>query len=527
MKHLALSGFMGTGKSTVGPRLAAQLGVEFVDTDTEIERVAGKTIPDLWRDEGEAAFRAREAALVERLLASDRRRVIAFGGGTVTHRGIRRAALDRALVVTLTASATTCVARVTDVAGRPNLAVGGDPVARARDLLADREAAYAECHLAVSTEALDVGAVVAAIVALEARDPLLVPLGTRSYCIDVCDGEPGRLTQALARCAPSKLVIVTDSNVERTRGPAIELALRPLGLPTLRVTMPPGEQHKTLSSACAIWDAALGGGVDRDAVVVAAGGGVVGDLAGFAAACLLRGVRFVQVPTTLLAMVDASVGGKTGFDHPVGKNLIGAFHQPTAVVADLSHLETLPVREFRCGLAEVVKVALATDASLLDAVEREAGDVAAGDRTALQPVVREAIRAKIAVVRDDEREAGARALLNLGHTVGHALEAHGGYARWLHGEAVALGLVAELRAMAILGWTPPELVERITRLLTALGLPTRAAASEIAAAWPYVSADKKRAGDDVRVVVVTGPGVSHIERVSLAELRDAVLRGCE
>ena len=149
MKHLALSGFMGTGKSTVGPRLAAQLGVEFVDTDTEIERVAGKTIPDLWRDEGEAAFRAREAALVERLLASDRRRVIAFGGGTVTHRGIRRAALDRALVVTLTASATTCVARVTDVAGRPNLAVGGDPVARARDLLADREAAYAECHLAV------------------------------------------------------------------------------------------------------------------------------------------------------------------------------------------------------------------------------------------------------------------------------------------------------------------------------------------------------------------------------------------
>jgi shikimate kinase / 3-dehydroquinate synthase len=527
MKHIALSGFMGTGKSTVGPRLAARLGVEFVDTDAEIERAAGKTIPELWRAEGEAAFRAREAALVEGVLAADRQRVIAFGGGTVTNKTTRRAALDRALVVTLTASATTCVARVPDVANRPNLAVGRDPVARARELLADRQAAYAECHMAVSTEALDVDAVVAAIGALEARDPLLVPLGTRSYCIDVCDGELGRLTHAVAGCAPSKLVIVTDSNVERARGAAIDAALRPLGLTTTRVTMPPGEQHKTLSSVSAIWDAALGAGVDREAVVVAVGGGVVGDLAGFAAACLLRGVRFVQVPTTLLAMVDASVGGKTGCDHPVGKNLIGAFHQPSAVVADLSHLETLPAREYRSGLAEVVKVALATDALLLDRVEREARNLAGGDRSALRTVVRDAIRAKIVVVRDDEREAGARALLNLGHTVGHALEAHGGYAKWLHGEAVALGLVAEMRAMGLLGWTPPQLVERVTRLLNALGLPTRAAPSDIAAAWPFVGADKKRAGDDVRVVVVTAPGVSHVERVSIADLRDAVLRSCE
>ncbi|HXN33066.1 MAG TPA: 3-dehydroquinate synthase [Polyangiaceae bacterium] len=525
MKSVVLSGFMGTGKSTVGPRLAARLGIPFVDTDAEIERAAGRTIAELWRDEGEGAFRAREAALAERWLTGGSPLVVAFGGGTVTGERTRRLAIDRALVVTLTASADTVVARVPDVPARPNLALGGDPVARARELMAQREAAYAECHLAVSTDALGVDAVVGAIMALVARDPLVVPLGTRSYCVDVCDGDGSHLTHAVARCAPSKLVLVTDSNVERMRGAAIDAALRPLDLPGTRVTLPPGERHKTLASVGAIWDAALGAGVDRDAVVVAVGGGVVGDLAGFASACLLRGVRFVQVPTTLLAMVDASVGGKTGFDHPVGKNLIGAFHQPSGVVVDLAHLETLPAREYRAGLAEVAKVALAIDAPLLERLERDAKSLVRGDRGALMPAVREAIQAKIRIVRDDEREAGARALLNLGHTIGHALEAHGGYSRWLHGEAVALGLLAEVRATAALGWTPPALVERAHRLLEALGLPAKVSAAEIAAAWPYVGADKKRAGDAVRFVVVTAPGVSHVQRVPLVELREAVLRG--
>ncbi len=524
MKSVVVSGFMGTGKSTVAPRLAARLGMPCVDTDAEIERAAGKTIPELWRDEGEAAFRAREAALVERLLIGGGPQVIAFGGGTVIRKETRRLSLDRALVVTLTASPETVVARVPDVGARPNLAIGGDPAARARELLAQREAVYAECHLTVSTEALDVDAAVSTIAALVERDPLVVPLGTRSYCVDVCDGDRSRLTEAIARCSPSKLVLVTDSNVERMRGASIDAALRPLDLPATRVTLPPGEQHKTLASVAAIWDAALGAGVDREAVVVAVGGGVVGDLAGFAAACLLRGVRFVQAPTTLLAMVDASVGGKTGFDHPVGKNLVGAFHQPAAVVADLAHLETLPARELRAGLAEVVKVALALDASLLDRLEREVANVVRGDRKALLPIVRDAIQAKIRVVRDDEREAGARALLNLGHTIGHALEAHGAYSRWLHGEAVALGLVAEMRAMSLLGWTPPSLVERARRLLEGLGLPTQVTAAEIVASWPYVGSDKKRTGESVRMVVVTAPGSSHVKRVPLVELRAAVFR---
>jgi shikimate kinase / 3-dehydroquinate synthase len=514
---------MATGKSTVGPPLAARLGVPFVDTDVEIERAACKAITVLWREEGEAGFRARESALVERLLSDGVPRVLALGGGAVTTPSTRRLVTERALVVTLTASPEAIVARVGDVAARPNLALGGNPVARARELLAQRAESYAECHLSLSSEALDVDALVDAVAALVARDPMLVPLGSRSYGIDVCEGEPLRLTDAVARCAPSSVVLVTDSNVQRARGATFDEALHPLALPITRVTLPPGETHKSLATVATIWDAALGAGVDRDALLVAAGGGVVGDLAGFAAACLLRGVRFVQAPTTLLAMVDASVGGKTAFDHAAGKNLIGAFHQPSAVVADLAHLGTLPSRERAAGLAEVVKIALAADAALFARVERDAPALARGDIGALLPVVREAIAAKILIVRDDEREAGLRALLNLGHTVGHALEAHGGYAALLHGEAVALGLVAEMRACASLGWTPPDLVERAVAVLGALGLPARPDARELAAAWPYVASDKKRVREAVRLPVVVAAGEARLQKVPLDALRRAVL----
>jgi shikimate kinase/3-dehydroquinate synthase len=221
------------------------------------------------------------------------------------------------------------------------------------------------------------------------------------------------------------------------------------------------------------------------------------------------------------------VGGKTGFDHPTGKNLIGVFHQPSAVVADLAHLTTLPARQRAAGLAEVVKIALVRDATLLERIEADAPALARGELDALSPIVRTAVEAKIRVVRDDEREStrnGLRALLNLGHTAGHALEAHGGYERWLHGEAIALGTIVELRATAALGWTPAGLAERASSLLASLGLPTTVSREEVAAAWPFVSADKKRTRDAVRLPVVTRAGEAHVERVRLDELRDAVLR---
>jgi 3-dehydroquinate synthase len=524
MRPVVLSGFMGTGKSTIGPVVAARLGVPFIDTDSEIERAAGQSVADLWQQEGEPAFRAREAALAQRLLTESPASVIAFGGGTVTDARTRHLAIERGLVVTLTASPETIVARAGDVAARPNLAVGADPVARARDLLQLRADAYAECHVAVSTDSQDVPAIVSEILSCVARDPLLVPLGSRSYTIDVCIGDAMRLTGAVRRCAPSAIVLVTDSNVRAARGAVIEAALGSPASSIHAIVLAPGEENKTLRAVSAIWDVALGAKVDRDALVVAAGGGVVGDLAGFAAACLLRGIRFLQVPTTLLAMVDSSVGGKTGFDHSAGKNLIGAFHQPSVVIADLAHLTTLSSRERAAGLAEVVKIALATDGALFERVEQCAGSLASGDLDALLPVVRDAIGAKIRVVRDDERETGARALLNLGHTVGHALEASGGYARWLHGEAVALGTVAEMRATQVLGLTPSGLVERAEALLAKIGLPTQARREDLEVAWPFVASDKKRRAGTLRLPVVTGTGHSHVELVSVGELRDAMFR---
>jgi 3-dehydroquinate synthetase len=221
-------------------------------------------------------------------------------------------------------------------------------------------------------------------------------------------------------------------------------------------------------------------------------------------------------------MVDSSVGGKTGFDHAVGKNLIGAFHQPSAVVADLDHLTTLPVRERRAGMAEIVKIAFATDEALLGALERDRAGLGRGDVDVLLPIVRRAIDAKIRIVRDDERESGPRALLNLGHTLGHALETYGGYSRWLHGEAVALGTLAEMRASARMGHTPADLVSRAAALFEALGLPTEASPADLAASWRFVGGDKKRTGTQIKLPVVTGAGASHVERVEMAALRAAV-----
>jgi 3-dehydroquinate synthase len=272
-----------------------------------------------------------------------------------------------------------------------------------------------------------------------------------------------------------------------------------------------------------IWDAALTAGIDRQAVVLAFGGGVVGDMAGFAASTLLRGVRCVQIATTLLAMVDSSVGGKTGFDHASGKNLLGAFFQPARVILDLEHLSTLSARERAAGLAEVVKIALVRDLPLLDLLEKEAGKIASGDRMVLREVVRRSVIAKMRVVREDEHELGVRALLNLGHTVGHALEAHGGYSKWLHGEAVAMGTVIELEAAARLGLGATDAAKRAGELLRRFQLPTTASKDDLETSWPYVMMDKKRTRTAVKLPVVTKLGEGRVERVELTALRDAVL----
>lgn len=521
-RPLVLSGFMATGKSTVGRIVAESLGVPFVDTDAVIAAATGKTVGEVFASEGEGRFRDREAALVLPMLEDPSPRVIGFGGGTVTIPRVRHRALERATVVTLTATAETIVARVPSLPDRPNL-LTSSPLDRARDLLAQRRETYAECHATVSTEGRSPEQIAARVLEVARLDALAMPLGARSYVVELTTADPSRLTAALHELQPSSLVVVTDTNVNAARGAWLAEATRSITCPRVTLPLTPGEKSKTLATVSTIWDAALGAAIDRDTVVLAFGGGVVGDLAGFTASTLLRGIRCVQIPTSLLAMVDSSVGGKTGFDHGAGKNLIGTFFQPSRVVVDLEHLTTLPERERAAGLAEVVKIALVCDASLLEVLERNTEAIRAGYTDTLRDVVRAAIEAKIRVVRDDEREGGARALLNLGHTVGHALEAQGGYSRLLHGEAVAIGTVVEMAATERLGLTPAGNALRAKTLFEALGLPTEASTDDLRAAWPYVLSDKKRAATTLKLPIVAGPGSGTVAKVSIDALMGAVL----
>jgi len=509
MKSLFLWGFMGTGKTSIGPLAAERLGVPFVDTDEILAREHGASIPELWKRDGEARFREREREVIEKLLADGTSRVVALGGGALLARDLRHAVLDRAIVVTLSAQPKEILSRIRDISGRPNLAAA-DPERRVRELLDARADAYAECHEALATDGVDVDDLADAACAVVQRDPLVLPLGARTYAIDVVHDAPETLTDAIARIAPSSLVVVTDAAVWRARHAALDRALSHLALPRIDVTLPHGEEHKSLVTVSTIWDAALGSGIDRDALVVAFGGGVTGDLAAFAASTLLRGIRVVSAPTTLLAMVDASVGGKTGFDHPAGKNLIGTIHQPSAVIVDTAHLTTLPTRELRAGLAEVVKIALATSAPLFERLNASPEALLDPRSPALAAVIREAVALKARIVRDDERDDGRRMLLNLGHTLGHALEAHGGYRKYLHGEAVALGLVAELAAATKHGFTPPDVLPKTKALLRAIGLPSEPNADELRAATRFVRADKKRRGANVALPIVATIGRAEV-----------------
>lgn len=514
MRSVVLSGFMATGKSTVGRLVASELALPFVDTDAVIAGEAGRTVGEVFASEGEARFRDREAEVVGRLLTDGTPRVIAFGGGTVTIPSVRHRALEEATVVTLTANAETIGARATSITERPNLGARS-PVDRARDLLALRREAYGECHATIPTDGIEPSEVARRIVEIARREWLAVPLGTRSYAVEITAAAPARLSDAIARLAPSSILVVTDANVRAACAEWLEAALAPhANVPAHVVEIPPGEAHKNIQTVTRIWDEALARGVDRHTVVLAFGGGVVGDLAGFVASTLLRGVRCVQIPTTLLSMVDSSVGGKTGFDHAQGKNLIGAFFQPSHVVIDLHHLSTLPRREMAAGHAEIVKIALACDAELLGMLEHGGS---------IEEIVRGAVLAKIRVVRDDEREAGIRSLLNLGHTIGHALESFGGFSRWLHGEAVAIGTVLEIAACEQLGLTPPGTAKRAEKLLARVGLETRVTREELLSAWPHVHADKKRSGSTIAQAVVTGDGQARVERIAIDTLRDAAL----
>jgi len=335
---------------------------------------------------------------------------------------------------------------------------------------------------------------------------LEVPLPGRAYPIYIGEGLLKDASVWAPRLAAQDVLLVSNTTVAPLYADALKAALADRRIVDVRI--PDGEQHKTLENVARVLDAMVANRFGRDSIVVALGGGVVGDLAGFSAACYQRGVAFAQIPTTLLAQVDSSVGGKTGVNHPGGKNLIGAFHQPRLVVADTATLRTLPLRELRAGLAEVIKYALVFDTQFLAWIEDHLDDLLALDPGALAHAIHRSCELKAGVVLRDEHEKGERALLNFGHTFGHAIEAATGYTEWLHGEAVGTGMLIATDLSARMGTISKDDVERVRLLLARAGLdraPPRIGATR---AMEFMQVDKKVKAGRIRLILLDRLGAA-------------------
>lgn len=464
MTKIFLYGPSGSGKSTVGKTLAEKLGVSFVDVDALIEEQAGMPIPQIMSEQGEPAFRDKESAALEQVAQRDVG-VVALGGGALLRDQNRALAESAGVVAFLKASVDTLVARLSADYSRPLLA--GDIRERLTGLLERRREHYASFPLRFEVDALTPAQVAWQIQIALGR----FHIGGMGAAYDALV-EPGGLNRLgvllRERGLEGPVAVVTESTVGPLYAERAADALRAAGYETSIVTFPAGEANKTIESIQDIWGGLLQGGLDRKSTVVALGGGVTGDMAGFAAATFMRGARWVGVPTSLLSMVDASLGGKTGIDLPQGKNLVGAFHPPSLVLADPTVLASLPEAELRSGLAEVVKHGIIGDSGLFALCAAGISPVKAD----LAGVVRRAMAVKAAVIEADPYERGVRASLNLGHTVGHAVELVSEF-DLRHGEAIAIGTVVEARLAERLGLAAGGLAEEIATAFDGLGLPTR------------------------------------------------------
>ncbi len=538
---IVLVGLMGAGKTAIGRRLAARLGLPFVDADHEIEAAAGMSVAEIFSRLGEKAFRDGERRVIARLLA-DGPLVLATGGGAFMDNETRALVRARALSVWLRVPLPVLVRRVSGRTDRP-LLTGKDPAVVLGELAQRRYPTYAEADIVVdcADEPAEgtTSRVAAAIAAWSPPLKVHVALAERAYDILIGPGLIARAGALAAAVLPRRRVIViADETVAGLHGAALAKAFDDTGVAHTMLTVPAGEQSKSMVALSDLLGRMTEAGIDRRTGIVAFGGGVVGDLAGFAAAVALRGLPFVQIPTSLLAQVDSSVGGKTGVNLPAGKNLVGAFHQPNLVLCDTSVLATLPMRERRAGYAEIVKYGLIDDAAFFAWCEAHGEALLAGDAETIAEAVRSCCAAKARVVADDERETradGGRALLNLGHTFGHALEAEVGYdgARLLHGEAVSVGLGLAFALSARLGFCAPDDVARVRAHLAAVGLPAdlgmlnrRFSAARLIG---HMRKDKKAEAGRLTFILARGIGAAFVSRDVAEEEVAALLadEGCE
>ncbi len=551
-QNIFLVGLMGAGKTTVGRLLAKRLGMRFVDSDHEIEARTGATISWIFEIEGEESFRRREVETI-RDLTGRSGVVLATGGGAVIHPENRKHLKARGTVIYLRASVNNILQRTMHDKSRPLLQTENRKE-KLEELARQRDPLYREvADIIVDTGRPNVHAMVQSIMAQLANyqkgqtarkqkkqlanrtkkvqtimknsdTHLEVDLGERSYPIEI-GADLLTDTALLGRLISGKrIVIITNTVVAPLYLETLTRSLETAGKTVQSLVLPDGEKEKNWTSLMKIFDFLMEHKCDRKTTLVALGGGVIGDMTGYAAASFMRGVPFVQVPTTLLAEVDSSVGGKTGINHPLGKNMIGAFYQPEAVIADTKTLDTLPDRELVAGLAEVIKYGAIIDRPFFEWLEDHIGNLLARDRDALAYAIRRSCEIKADIVRQDEREStGLRAILNFGHTFGHAIEAGLGYGEWLHGEAVGCGMVMAADLSCRMGWLDATLRDRIRALVEKAGLPVVSPALGTERWIGLMQVDKKNAGGEIQFVLLKTLGEAVVTPVPM-DLLGATLR---
>ncbi|MBI4826457.1 MAG: 3-dehydroquinate synthase [Nitrospirae bacterium] len=437
---IVLAGFMGTGKTSVGRELSDKLGYPFIDTDVLIEEREGMPISLIFKNKGEDHFRRIESEIVAEI-SKKKNVVIATGGGVIKNRqnvdNLRR----RGVILCLTAGPEIILKRVMLEGGKRPLLDVEEPLNEIKKLLAEREEFYKQADAFIKTDFITPDETADEIISLLGLETESVNVGLddRSYEIVIGHDLLSKLGLRIKEFRPSKVAIISNETVFPLYKDTVLASLKEHGIMPEVFLMPDGEKHKGLEWANRMYGNLLAARFDRSSLILALGGGVAGDLTGFVAATYMRGIRFIQVPTTLLSQVDSSVGGKTGVNHPLGKNMIGAFYQPSLVLIDVDTLKTLPKREFAAGMAEVIKYGVIADRELFDYLKNKREDILSLGESIIH-LVKRSCEIKADVVSKDERETGLRAILNFGHTIGHAIETATGYKMYLHGEALAIGM---------------------------------------------------------------------------------------
>jgi len=533
-RNIFLIGFSGTGKSTVGNEVAKRLGRLFLDTDLEIVRLTGRSISEIFASDGEESFRAIESRVLTSA-CGEQGIIVATGGGAFHVEANQKLLLSSGMVICLEARPETIKQRLfeatewSDPSNRVRpLLQSADSLLTIRNLKEIRQSSYAMANWTIHTETLTVTEVVEEIIRvvnsdkhnrLESSNPgkMLVRIPEPKAIVYSSEGQcplytgAGLLDKVGELCDFAGLRgtahLISDENVYPYYGQQVSDSLQQQGIAVKILQVPPGERTKSVESLNRCYGWLAENRAERNDFIVSLGGGVVGDLAGFAAATFNRGMAFVQIPTSLIAMVDSAIGGKTAVNLTQGKNLVGSFHQPKFVIADINSLKTLPVREKTSGWAEAIKHGIILDGPLFKTFEDCGESILASEPEIMEKVISASMMVKAQVVTQDERETkGFRTLLNYGHTIGHALENVMGYGQLLHGEAVAIGMAAAVRISERIGLISPEIVDRQDALLQRFGLPTKFSGMDTDKIMRAMAVDKKNLSGDLRWVLLEGLG---------------------